>query len=124
MANGVQSIYSERQLDLISVEFDAFDAHNEYDSYGYLTQLLINAHILNEPFQKAVQNIFDIELIQAKAVGVMQKATQGRSRKQSYGVFYQCAPVKLAARCQVKAETGTHWKYKTYINLLVTIAVI
>ena len=106
MANGVKSLYTERQLDLISVEFDAFDAHNEYDNYGYLTQLLINAHILNEPFQKAVQNVFNIELIQAKKMGVKKKASQGRSKNKNYSIFYQSAPVKLAARCQVKAETG------------------
>ena len=69
-----------------------FDGSDSYDLNGYLTLLLLTAHNLNGLYQSNIQTIF--QSISNKFPNIKYK--------------YQPAPVKLADRCIVKAQTGMY----------------
>ena len=76
--------------ELPSGNANGFDGSKEYDHNGYLTQLLIEAHSSGSVFQQRFNDFFKYE---------------------NYGVAckFTPAPVKMKARCVVKAELD----YKT-----------
>ena len=81
----IQSKYEKGNLftDYIS----GFNASEEYDLNSYLTDLLINANILNPTFQSQCKEIFSNE---SNTIGVKCK--------------YKSAPIKTKSRCQIKTS--------------------
>ena len=73
-----------------------FDCGEEYNYNCYLTHLLINANCVNLPFQHECQNIFENVIC----------------KQESIPCKFVAAPVKLAARCHVKAEID--YKYDAW----------
>ena len=76
------------KTDLFVSQETGFDGTESYDLNVYLTNLLILSHAVNNEFQAQMKSIFS-----DKKYGIQR------------GNF-QPAPVKKAARCQIKAQTG------------------
>ena len=77
-----------KKSDLFISQDTGFDGAQTYDLNGCLSDLLLSAHSLNRQYQTDVENTFK------KIAGITNIAYK-----------YHKAPVKLAARCQVKTST-------------------
>ena len=75
-----------------------FSFNNEYDMNSYLSNLLINAHSLNETFQKTMKfKIFKLPLKSSRDLNQKQIWNEKKT------FLYMEGPVKKAQRCKVKA---------------------
>ena len=98
--NGIISQY--KQHELIENFLTGFNGKEEYDRYGYLTDLLIGANKLNPIFQKDCQN-----LLNEKMLGVW--------------CHFTTAPLKTKERCQIKAAvdySGDNHSWPSTTNIL------
>ncbi|ETO11882.1 hypothetical protein RFI_25494 [Reticulomyxa filosa] len=82
--NGVQSIFNEQELLNMQINSDdaTFNLKYVYDFEMYLNDLLARAHIMNDPFQAEMENIF----------------------RSCEGCKFEPGPIKTHNQCKLKAQ--------------------
>ncbi|ETO01539.1 hypothetical protein RFI_35901, partial [Reticulomyxa filosa] len=82
--NGVKSIFNEQELLKIQISSEdmAFNFKYVYDFEVYLNELLARAHIMNDPFQAEMENIF----------------------RSCEGCKFEPGPIKTHNQCKLKAQ--------------------
>eukprot|EP01083_Nonionella_stella_P097695 274602_1 len=104
--NGITAEYTENELNHNATNAK-FIGTKFYDLNQYLSKLSLLAQIVDEPFQKSVQNIFNID--NETNIGQIKKRNgdeKDNSDKESEAfVVYKRGPVKLLSRARSKAET-------------------
>lgn len=105
MENGTIPDYTEDELYKISSEIEevegtnVYDILQEYDFNSYLNKLILNAHSINGTFQADMQRFFE------ETCNIVKSKTNDDDEEGVPIVTFQSAPVKVADRCQIKAQT-------------------
>eukprot|EP00484_Ammonia_sp_Unknown_P014897 CAMPEP_0197075890 /NCGR_PEP_ID=MMETSP1384-20130603/211839_1 /TAXON_ID=29189 /ORGANISM="Ammonia sp." /LENGTH=518 /DNA_ID=CAMNT_0042514739 /DNA_START=1 /DNA_END=1557 /DNA_ORIENTATION=+ len=106
MPNGIKAKYSDKQLYEQGSSSATFHANRFYDYNEYLPQLVLLAHIVDDEFQKSVQNIFSID--KKTNTANLNARDPDDDEKKAPGVdgvvTYSRGPVKLIERAQAKSE--------------------
>ena len=109
--NGIASQYTYNQLSQTSGA--NFNSPKFYDYNQYLSQLILLAQIVDEDFQKSVQDIFKIDKITNEATlscddhfgGNENKMEEKDAETGDGEIKYVRGPVKLIERARAKAQT-------------------
>eukprot|EP01083_Nonionella_stella_P191098 707518_1 len=92
--NGIVSKFTHKELSEQGSSSASFNANRFYDYHEYLPQLVLLAHILDDSFQKSMQNIFDIDRF----------TSIGKMNSDGDVVQYVRGPVKRIERAKDKAQ--------------------
>jgi len=92
---GVIPEYSKEELGKRATASASFNVVRHYDYNEYLSKLVLHAHMVDDEYQKSIQQIFDIN----PETGMYVDPETGDT------IRYLRGPVKLLERCKAKAET-------------------
>eukprot|EP01083_Nonionella_stella_P110064 321828_1 len=93
--NGIVSKFTHKELSEQGSSSASFNGIRFYDYHEYLPQLVLLAHILDDSFQKSMQNVFDID----------RYTNIGKINSDGDGVVqYVRGPVKRIERAKDKAQ--------------------
>eukprot|EP01083_Nonionella_stella_P184764 671948_1 len=100
--NGITCEYTENDLNHNATNAK-FEGTKFYDLNQYLSKLSLLAQIVDDPFQKSVQQIFNID--KETNIGHIKKRNSDQKEDDEAFVVYKRGPVKLLSRARSKAET-------------------
>eukprot|EP01083_Nonionella_stella_P301851 1037915_1 len=92
--NGIASNFTFEQLSEQNGCSAAFNGHTFYDYNEYLSRLILLAQMVDDDFQKSIQNIFNVD----------KNTNIGRIQSEEANIEYMRGPVKLLSRARSKAE--------------------
>eukprot|EP01083_Nonionella_stella_P076109 207222_1 len=106
--NGIVPKFTFQQLSQQNASSSSFNSIAFYDYHEYLPQLILLAHIVDEDFQKSIQNIFNIH----KSTNI------GHIIDINGTIQYMRGPVKLMDRARSKGDDYNHEAYPTSACIL------
>eukprot|EP01084_Bolivina_argentea_P093806 168656_1 len=95
--NGITAQYTDSQL--FEYASGSFNTHKFYDYNEYLPQLVLLAQLVDDEFQKSVQNIFNID----KHTRSSHIQIDEKDESNTPNIEYSRGPVKLMTRARAKA---------------------